>query len=466
LFFTSIAMVLLLAPAARANKPVKVYILSGQSNMVGIGQVTGGGSRWGEEFLDPVVSVYSGPYDSNANYDEMKPTTTLKLESFGGVRPTPYPGGGTQVVRGSIQMKTTGVYELRPGYGGSTYNIMEVDGREVYRRESGKDPEHNHIKLAAGKKVPFKITYLTGQANGLGWIARIDIPGTLATVVGQDGRFPYLVDDNEKWVERKDVWYKGVVTAGANKWLSVGCGESANSLGPELGFGHVVGNHHDEPVLILKASQGNRSLAWDFLPPGSEQYEHDGFVYAGYKDSPLRWEKGTDPKPINWYAGKQYDDCFGAAHKVLDNFDGEFPHWKGRGYEIAGFVWWQGHKDQGNAVHAGRYEKNLVHLIRTLRKDFKSPDAPFVIATIGFGGWEMSGNALTVANAQLAVSGDKGTYAEFQGNVKTVETRGFWRDVEVSPRNQGFHYNQNAETYMLVGEALGKGMIELLEGSE
>jgi hypothetical protein len=44
-----------------ADKPVKVYILAGQSNMVGIGQVTGGGNRWGKEFLDPVVSVYAGP---------------------------------------------------------------------------------------------------------------------------------------------------------------------------------------------------------------------------------------------------------------------------------------------------------------------------------------------------------------------------------------------------------------------
>ena len=74
----------------------------------------------------------------------------------------------------------------------------------------------------------------------------------------------------------------------------------------------------------------------------------------------------------------------------------------------------------------------------------------------------MSGNALTVANAQLAVSGDTGKYPEFKGNVKTVETRDFWRDAEVSPRNQGFHYNQNGETYMLVGEAMGRGMLELL----
>jgi hypothetical protein len=231
-------------------------------------------------------------------------------------------------VRGFIQIKAKGVYELRPGYGGSTNNIMEVDGNEVYRKEPGKEAVHAPIKLTAGKKVPFKITYLTDQANGLGWIARIDIPGTLATVVKQDGKFSYVVDKNGNWVERKDVWYKGVVTAGASKWLSVGCGAGNNNIGPELGFGHIVGDFHDEPVLILKASQGNRSLGWDYLPPGSQQFEYEGFVYAGYKDSPSRWEKGSKPKPINWYAGKQYDDCFSAAHKVLNNFDKEFPHWR------------------------------------------------------------------------------------------------------------------------------------------
>ncbi len=465
-FVLTLPLVVMLAlmtlPASAADKPVKVYILSGQSNMVGIGQVTGGGSRWGSEFIDPVLSVYSEKYDPAADYEKMKPTKELSLESFGGVKPTPYPGGGTQIVRGFIQLKTTGVYEFRPGYGESTYNIMEVDGTEVYRREPGKDAVHSHITLTADEKVPFKITYLTEQANGLGWIVRVDIPGTLATVVKQDGKFPYLVDKQGNWVERKDVWYKGVVTAGADQWLGVGCGAGSNNIGPELGFGHIVGDYHDEPVLILKASQGNRSLGWDYLPPGSERFEHEGFVYAGYKDSPARWEKGSEPKPINWYAGKQYDDCFGAAHEVLNNFDEQFPQWKGRGYEIAGFVWWQGHKD-GGEPYASRYEQNLVHLIKTLRKEFDAPQAPFAIATIGFDGWKMAGPHKIVAEAQLAVSGDKGKYPEFRGNVLTVETRDFWRDPEVSPKNQGFHYNQNAETYMLVGEALGKGMLRLLD---
>ena len=458
---TSLIVLTVSLSANAAEKPVQVYILAGQSNMVGIGQVTGGSSRWGAEFIDPVVSVYPGAYDAGKDYEKLEPVKTLKLESFGGVHPTPYPGGGTQVVRGRIEVKTTGLYELRPGYGGSTHNIMEIDGQEVYRKEVGEDAVHRHIKLTAGKRVPFKITYLTDQANGLGWIVRMDVPGTLSTVVRQDGKFPFLVDEDGNWVSRDDVWYKGVVTATADKWLSIGCGAGSSSIGPELGFGHVVGNHHDAPVLILKASQGNRSLGWDFLPPGSERYEYEGYIYAGYKDSPSRWEKGTEPQPINWYAGKQYDDCFGEAHKVLDNFDAEFPHWKGRGYEVAGFGWWQGHKD-GGEPHASRYEHNLVHLIKTLRKEFNAPDAPFVIATIGFEGWEMQGPHRKVAEAQLGLSGDKGKYPDFKGNVLTVETRDFWPEVEDSPRNQGFHYHGNAETYMQVGEAMGKAMVQLV----
>ena len=446
-----------------AEKPVKVYILSGQSNMVGIGQVTGGGSRWGTQFTEIEVSVYEGEYNSGADYNSLKPLKTIKPESFGGVNPTPYPGGGTHVARGFVTVEDSGVYEFRPGYGGSTVNLMEVDGKPVHVRMPEGESEFIPIKLTGGKKVPFKIIYLNAQANGLGWIARVDIPGTLSTVVRQDGKFPYLLNDRGGWGSRDDVWYKGVVTAGANQWLSVGCGASANSIGPELGFGHKLGDYHDEPVLLLKASQGNRSLAWDFLPPGSQRFKDDGFVYAGYKDSPARWEIGSTPEPINWYAGKQYDDCFSEAHKVLENFEQNFPQWKGRGFEVAGFVWWQGHKDQGSLVHAQRYEQNLVHLIKTLRTEFDAPQAPFAIATIGFGGWEMEGNALTVAKAQLAVSGVNGKYPEFKGNVHTIETRDFWRDESISPRNQGFHYNQNAETYMLVGEALGDAILRLMK---
>jgi len=135
---------------------------------------------------------------------------------------------------------------------------------------------------------------------------------------------------------------------------------------------------------------------------------------------------------------------------------------KGQGYEVAGFVFWQGHEDQ-NAAHASRYEQNVVHFIKTLRKDFDAPNAKFVLATIAFGGDKLASHGLTVANAQLAVSGETGKYAEFKGNVKTIDARPFWRDSSVSPSGAGYHYNHNAETYMEVGNALGRAMAKLLE---
>ncbi|NQT37673.1 MAG: sialate O-acetylesterase, partial [Planctomycetes bacterium] len=261
------------------------------------------------------------------------------------------------------------------------------------------------------------------------------------------------------WTVRGDVTYKGVISAVAQGPLTVGI--QGNTIGPEMQFGHIMGYYHDEPVLLIKASIGNRSLGWDILPPGSERFTHDGRVYAGYKDTPDSWVEGEPKKEVNWYAGKQYDEYTEAIHDVLDNFATLFPEYKDQGYEIAGFVWWQGHKD-GNAAHASRYELNLVNLIKAWRAEFKAPKAPFVMATIGFGGWEMAGPHVTVANAQLAVSGEKGKYPEFAGNVLTVETRDFWRDPSVSPSGQGYHYNRNAGTYMMVGDALGRGMVKLL----
>jgi hypothetical protein len=437
------------------GKPIKVFILSGQSNMVGAGKVDGGSSRWGSQFLDPVVSVYEGAYDPQADYDAMKPIRSLKLKQFGGTEPTRYPGGGALVTRGFIQVKETGIYEFRPGYGGSMDNIMEVDGKEVHRKSVGQEAVRAEVRLEGGKKVPFKITYLTQDANGLGWIVRMDVPGTLATMVKHHGLYPYLMNEKKQWVARDDVWYRGMVAAAGSRWLGV----SGGRIGPELGFGHVVGNHHDEPVLILKTSQGNRSLSWDFLPPGSERFEQGGKIYAGYKESPLSWDKGAEPKPINWYAGKQYDDCFGAAHEVLDNFDEQFPHWKKRGHEIVGFAWWQGDKDRYNEAHATRYEQNLVHLIKTLRKEFKAPDARFVVATLGQTAKDNAeGNEKLILNAQLAVDGKSGRYPEFMGNVTTVYTH---------PISQGgasnSHYNGNAQTYMDVGVAMGEAMVELLK---
>ncbi len=474
LLAASLVGIMTIVPSIAAEKPVKVYILSGQSNMVGIGQVDGGGVRIANEITDTVLSMYAGAPDAAVDYDTLKAVKTIELKAFGGSNPEPYPTDGVAVLRGQFAIPVTGIYEFRPGYGASEECIMTVKGTEVHRKEPGKEAIRKAIKLEAGVKVPFKITHLNQSGSPIGWYARMDIPGTLKTLVNHEGKFPYLINDKGAFVPRNDVWYKGVVTAAANKWLDIGCGAANNSIGPELGFGHLVGNAHDEPVLILKASQGNRSLGWDFLPPGSESYEAkdetgETWVHAGYKQSPERWKKDTTPAKLEWYAGKQYDDCFNEAKALLAKFDESFPQWKGRGYEVAGFGWWQGHKDGGEqgtgtaTIHAARYEQNLTHLIKTLRKEFNAPNAPFVVATCGFNGgkgWEAGSSADTIFKAQMNVS-DAAKHPDFAGSVKSVDTRSFYRAPEISPRDQSFHYHGNAETFMLVGEAMGKAMLEM-----
>jgi hypothetical protein len=238
-----------------------------------------------------------------------------------------------------------------------------------------------------------------------------------------------------------------------NEWLSV----SGGKIGVEQGIGHHLGNAMEEPVLILKSAIGNRSLGWDLLPPGSPSYEYkdpkDGktYTYASYGESPDRWEKGTEPKPIAWKAGLQYDGDVARAKEVLDNLDTYYPGAKK--YEIAGFFWWQGDKDRYNAGHAAMYERNLANLIAALRKDFNAPNAKFVCATLGQ-------TDKAILEAKFAVSDPKKN-PNLEGSVATVYTH---------PLSMGSssnaHYGGNAKTYMNVGLGMGEAMVKLLKQSK
>jgi alpha-galactosidase len=377
---------------------------------------------------------------------------------------------------------------------------------------------------------PVKVYIMSGQSNMVGFGRTPGTEaGTLTSMVKSENKFPNLVTSAGAWAARQDVRYRGVISAIGNDLLKPQFGADSNSFGPELGFGHVMGWHHDEPVLLIKTSIGNRSLLWDCLPPGSPRFNYGDKTYAGYGDSPNNWITGTGPTPYVWYAGKQYDDYFLAeadmrpgmswlggrvfpdgcqirhngihyiskdradvtehtatpdsepgiganwttywsvysvtnVTDVLDNFATQYPSWAAQGFEIAGYVWFQGNKDLSDPG-AGRYQANLVRLIKEVRAYYANRypgkcgiTTPFVLAT-GCGDPGTSGFGLTVANAQLAVSGEKRNYPEFVGNVKTMDTRGYWRTFGPSP--QGYHYYHNAETFLLTGDALGRAMVEL-----
>jgi hypothetical protein len=308
---------------------------------------------------------------------------------------------------------------------------------------------------------PVQVYILLGQSNMLGF-GKIS---KLTSVVKEQGKYPYLVDAAGNWTVRNDVRNVRVMGSGGpgktrvfnNEWMTI----SGKGIGPEIGIGHYVGHVTDAPVLILKSCIGNRALGWDLLPPGSERYEFEEkgqtWIYAGYKDSPERWVKGTEPKKIGWYAGLQYDGDVARAKQVLADLGKYYPG--ATEYEVAGFFWWQGDRDRYKAGHASRYEKNLVQLIEQLREDFNAPDAKFVCATLGQTAKGAKGNEGEILEAQLAVDGKAGKYEEFRGNVATV----YSKPLCMGGSSNG-HYGGNPETYMNIGEGMGRAMAELLLG--
>jgi len=299
-----------------------------------------------------------------------------------------------------------------------------------------------------GRNGRVKVFILAGQSNMVGagtvtptagHLTRNGGLGTLEHLVKSKetaSEFSHLVDSSGAWVKRDDVWIVDLAKSGP---LTVGYGADAGHIGPELQFGHVIGDFYEDPVLIIKTSWGGKSLYADFRPPSS------GGVL-----------------------GPNYTLMVERVREVLANLKVSLPGYTGGGYEIAGFGWHQGWNDRINQAAVDEYQVNCVNLVNDLRKDLCSDGQcvlgmPFVLATTGMSGWdEMHPRALALMNAQLAVPADPRLSS---GRVSAVETRDYYRPPEQSPADQGYHWNRNAETYFLIGNGMGKAMQGLVEAS-
>ena len=145
--------------------------------------------------------------------------------------------------------------------------------------------------------------------------------------------------------------------------------------------------------------------------------------------------------------------------EALAELKTEFPRYDGGGYELSGFVWYQGWNDGCEPRTAvPEYEQNLVNFIHDVRKDLNAPRLPFVIGELT-GPWVQAPgdwDALRMAQAAAAAR------QESRGTVVFVATRDFVRRPEDSPNpGHGHHEFGNAETYFLVGDALGTAMKSL-----
>ena len=305
---------------------------------------------------------------------------------------------------------------------------------------------------------PVKIYVLSGQSNmtGRGTMGDLRKPAAdqKATLVRyimdpkNVEKYKFLYEgkqkDNAGWTVRDDVFitmgpwpHDGSKDAGKHGGLAPNYGGFRNrGLGPELGLGHALGDFHEEPVLLVKVAFGGCSLFKDMRPPSSG---------------------GT--------VGEKYPQIVKAVKDAIEHLPEIVPGYtKDTGHEIAGFFWNQGESDM-NPAAAAEYETNLVNLINDLRKDLDAPNMKAVIAVTGCGGWnqtfskpEQKEASDKVIAAQFAVS----KRPEFKRTVSTVETRDFYRPQDpFGGNNQSIHWHANGESYWLMGEAMGRGMLEL-----
>lgn len=300
----------------------------------------------------------------------------------------------------------------------------------------------------AHEPLPVRVFILAGQSNMEGQgVVDLDHPqyynggkGTLQRVMSDPKkakRFSHVKDDVGNWIIRDDVFVRFKTRHETKKGgLSIGFAgyPGKHHIGPEFQFGHVAGDAFKEPVLLIKTAWGGKSLFKDFRPPS-----------AGGETGPY------------------YKQMIEEVHEALGNVDSDFPSLAGRKLSISGFVWMQGWNDMFDEKARAEYEQNLIHLIHDVRVEFKQPNLPVVIGELGNGGPKASDSMMAIRNAQRAAA----SRDEFKGTVAFVPTADFARPADQSPNvSHGHHWFGNAESYFLIGDALGREMLKLLSKNQ
>jgi alpha-galactosidase len=320
-----------------------------------------------------------------------------------------------------------------------------------------------------------KVFLLAGQSNMEG-----KAPNALFDHQARDEKtrdfFAHLRKGDE-WIVRDDVFIKFLDRRGK---LTLGYG-SPDRTGPELEFGTLLGNHFDEPVLLIKAAWGGHSLVKNFRPP-SAGLPSEEKLQAELAQARERVEKNNqknkrnDPLPtldeIKSAYGVSYRNMLKETRETIENCGELFPELRGKRPELAGFVWFQGWNDQYGGE--GEYADNLKHLIQDVRRDLGKPRLSVVIAAMGQNGSKPAQKAmLIVQQAQLSMN----DVPEFRGNVKTIRTDRLvdtaaetlypqWKERfeewKLTGGDHPYHYLGSAIWFTRIGHELGEAMLELM----
>ena len=282
--------------------------------------------------------------------------------------------------------------------------------------------------LAGG---PLQVYILAGQSNMEGH-AKIET----FDYIGDDPQTKPLLD--KMMVEGRpkvcdSVWISYLTGRGENNGegfgrLTAGYGsrptpdESGGKIGPEFTFGITLEEKIDEPILIIKTAWGGKSLFYDFRSPSAG-------VYPRTTDD-IKKDRNSEERSGHYYRLmiEHVQHVLADIQRVCPEYDSD------AGFEIAGFVWFQGWNDMVNrsvyplqAASSERprfalYSDLMSHFICDVREDLNAPSMPFVIGVMGVGGDEANQGTLEFRQAMA----EPAQRNEFVGNVFAVQTAPFW----------------------------------------
>lgn len=300
--------------------------------------------------------------------------------------------------------------------------------------------------LKGGEK-PLQVFILAGQSNMQGH-AEIDTFKAIGMDAKTTPMLKLMIDENGDPITCDRVWISSLGSGRQEKLgpLTAGFGAEGSipKIGPEFTFGIFMQEHLDAPILIIKTAWGGKSLHTDFRPPSAGPYP---FAKAQLEMLESQ-NKDLDEIRKNKQAatGLFYQLMLNHVKKVLASPSRIVPDYNPQlGYELAGFVWFQGWNDMVDASTYPRrnqpggyddYSQLLKHLIGDLRVELKAPNLPFVIGVLGVGGptadYGPSQQRYRAVhqNFRNAMAAPE-KLPEFRDNVAAVLTEEFW-DPELS----------------------------------
>jgi hypothetical protein len=275
--------------------------------------------------------------------------------------------------------------------------------------------------------------------------------------------------------------------------LSVGYGGGITTIGPEYGVGIALERLVDAPILLVKCSWGNTSIADAWRTPSLDgvetPIEKATRVAWDVKQAELAKKAGREftPRPAPTKKGKLswcWNQVLPQVEKVLADPGKFYPDYDPKvGYEVAGLVWFQGYSDKDNAA----YGELFAALIKDFRKKVKTPNMPVVCGTLGMASFKAQAFSEGANKGMLEAS----QMPDLAGTVDVVNTAPYFPlELDLlkqvmssfekgSPEyekasmirkratsNKGFHYHGSAKCFILMGDAMGSSLANLMAGGE